>query len=100
MSSAKKNKFSKAWLQDHLNDPYVKMAQREGYRARAAYKLKTAIILSLAALAAWNPRFVPLFWLPVFASFMSLSGHCPGTLAVHLLTRNVGAQEPPHDESL
>ncbi len=40
MSSAKKNKFSKAWLQDHLNDPYVKMAQREGYRARAAYKLK------------------------------------------------------------
>ena len=40
MSSAKKNKFSKAWLQDHLNDPYVKLAQREGYRARAAYKLK------------------------------------------------------------
>lgn len=40
MSSAKKNKFSKAWLQDHLNDPYVKMAQRDGYRARAAYKLK------------------------------------------------------------
>jgi len=25
---------------DHINDPYVKMAQREGYRARAAYKLK------------------------------------------------------------
>lgn len=40
MSSAKKNKFSKAWLHDHLNDPYVKLAQREGYRARAAYKLK------------------------------------------------------------
>lgn len=35
-----KNKFNKDWLQDHLNDPYVKMAQREGYRARAAYKLK------------------------------------------------------------
>jgi 23S rRNA (uridine2552-2'-O)-methyltransferase len=35
-----KNKFNKEWLQDHLNDPYVKMAQREGYRARAAYKLK------------------------------------------------------------
>lgn len=30
---------SKAWMQEHLNDPYVKMAQKEGYRARAAYKL-------------------------------------------------------------
>ena len=35
-----KNKFSKQWLHDHLNDPYVKLAQRDGYRARAAYKLK------------------------------------------------------------
>ena len=34
-----KNKFNKSWLQDHLQDPYVKMAQKEGYRARAVYKL-------------------------------------------------------------
>ena len=34
-----KNKFNKSWLQDHLSDPYVKMAQKEGYRARAVYKL-------------------------------------------------------------
>jgi 23S rRNA (uridine2552-2'-O)-methyltransferase len=40
MVSAKKNKFSHSWLHDHINDPYVKLAQREGYRARAAYKLK------------------------------------------------------------
>jgi 23S rRNA (uridine2552-2'-O)-methyltransferase len=33
-------KVNKAWLHDHINDPYVKQAQREGYRARAAYKLK------------------------------------------------------------
>ena len=33
-------KVNKAWLHDHINDPYVKLAQREGYRARAAYKLK------------------------------------------------------------
>lgn len=26
-------------MQEHLNDPYVKLAQKEGYRARAAYKL-------------------------------------------------------------
>ena len=34
-----KNKFNKAWLDQHINDPYVKLAQRHGYRARAAYKL-------------------------------------------------------------
>ena len=36
----KSKKLNKAWLHDHLNDPYVKLAQKEGYRARAAYKLK------------------------------------------------------------
>jgi 23S rRNA (uridine2552-2'-O)-methyltransferase len=35
-----KNKFNKNWVHDHINDPYVKLAQKEGYRARAAYKLK------------------------------------------------------------
>jgi len=35
-----KNKFNTAWLHDHINDPYVKLAQKHGYRARAAYKLK------------------------------------------------------------
>lgn len=40
MSSSKSKKVNRAWLQDHMNDPYVKLAQREGYRSRAAYKLK------------------------------------------------------------
>lgn len=35
-----KNKLNKNWLHDHINDPYVKLAQKEGFRARAAYKLK------------------------------------------------------------
>jgi 23S rRNA (uridine2552-2'-O)-methyltransferase len=30
---------SKAWMQEHVNDEFVKRAQKEGYRARAAYKL-------------------------------------------------------------
>lgn len=40
--NTKKNskKVNKAWLHDHINDPYVKLATKEGYRARAAYKLK------------------------------------------------------------
>ncbi len=33
-------KVNKAWLHDHVNDPYVKQAQKDGYRARAAYKIK------------------------------------------------------------
>jgi 23S rRNA (uridine2552-2'-O)-methyltransferase len=36
----KSKKVNKSWLNDHVNDPYVKLAKREGYRARAAYKLK------------------------------------------------------------
>ena len=35
----KKNKTNRAWVHDHLNDPYVQRARAEGYRARAAYKL-------------------------------------------------------------
>lgn len=33
------SKSSAAWMNEHINDPYVKQAQKDGYRARAAYKL-------------------------------------------------------------
>jgi 23S rRNA (uridine2552-2'-O)-methyltransferase len=32
-------KVDRAWLKSHLSDPWVKLAQQQGYRARAAYKL-------------------------------------------------------------
>ncbi|KAB2313557.1 RlmE family RNA methyltransferase [Betaproteobacteria bacterium SCN2] len=36
----KRPKTSRAWWLDrHVHDPYVKLAQKEGYRSRAAYKL-------------------------------------------------------------
>jgi 23S rRNA (uridine2552-2'-O)-methyltransferase len=35
----KKNKFVKAWMAEHVNDPWVKEAARLGYRSRAAFKL-------------------------------------------------------------
>jgi len=35
----KRSKTSKGWMREHVNDEYVKRAQRDGYRARAAYKL-------------------------------------------------------------
>jgi 23S rRNA (uridine2552-2'-O)-methyltransferase len=34
-----RSKTSGRWLQEHVNDPYVKQAQRDGYRSRASYKL-------------------------------------------------------------
>lgn len=37
---ARSRKVDRAWLHDHVTDPYVKLAQKEGYRSRAAYKLK------------------------------------------------------------
>jgi len=35
----KPSKTSKQWMREHINDPYVQMAQKDGYRSRAAYKL-------------------------------------------------------------
>lgn len=37
---SKSKKINKAWLNDHVHDPYVRQAQKDGYRSRAAYKLK------------------------------------------------------------
>jgi 23S rRNA (uridine2552-2'-O)-methyltransferase len=37
---SKSKKINKAWLNEHIHDPYVRQAQKEGYRSRAAYKLK------------------------------------------------------------
>lgn len=34
-----RSKTSSRWLKEHFDDPYVKMAQRDGYRSRASYKL-------------------------------------------------------------
>ncbi len=34
-----RSKSSRRWLEEHINDPYVKQAQKDGYRSRASYKL-------------------------------------------------------------
>lgn len=35
----KPSKTSKQWMREHVNDPFVQMAKKDGYRSRAAYKL-------------------------------------------------------------
>jgi 23S rRNA (uridine2552-2'-O)-methyltransferase len=35
----KRTRTSKAWMQEHVNDPYVQKARKEGWRSRAAFKL-------------------------------------------------------------
>ncbi len=39
-TQTKSKKLNKAWLNNHVSDPYVQQAQKDGYRSRAAYKLK------------------------------------------------------------
>lgn len=34
-----RSKSSSRWLHEHVNDPYVKQAQKDGYRSRSSYKL-------------------------------------------------------------
>jgi len=40
MSSGKKHRFGSDWMNEHVNDSYVKKAKKAGYRARSAYKLE------------------------------------------------------------
>jgi 23S rRNA (uridine2552-2'-O)-methyltransferase len=39
IENKKLSKSSRAWMKEHLDDHYVKQAQKDGYRARAAYTL-------------------------------------------------------------
>jgi len=65
--------------------------QRKDFRT--AYKVKAAFILLLTALATLNSQLVVLLWIPVCASFMSLTGHCPGTLVLGVLHKNTGDRQ-------
>ncbi len=38
-ASPRRNRTNRAWVARHLDDPYVQLAQKHGYRSRAAFKL-------------------------------------------------------------
>ena len=39
ITNNKLSKSSRAWMREHLDDHFVKLAHKDGYRSRAAYKL-------------------------------------------------------------
>ena len=45
---------SKAWLNEHVNDQWVKQAQKDGFRSRAAYKLLQVLFLQHAPACAFD----------------------------------------------
>ena len=52
---ATRSKSSQRWLKEHFSDPYVKKAQAEGLRSRAAYKLEELVVVDLgAAPGGWS----------------------------------------------
>lgn len=72
-----RSKSSKAWLHEHVNDHYVHMAQKDGYRARAAYKLleinqKDKLIKSGTVLADLGSA--PGSWSQVAAKLVGKTG--------------------------
>jgi 23S rRNA (uridine2552-2'-O)-methyltransferase len=96
--NTKSKKVNKAWLNDHVNDPYVRQAQKEGFRSRAAFKIKEIdeafqlirpgqVVVDLgAAPGAWS-QYVRRRFAPKDAGVGGAAvGHLNGTiLAVDLL---------------
>jgi 23S rRNA (uridine2552-2'-O)-methyltransferase len=81
----KNKKVNRAWINEHVNDPWVRLATKEGYRARAAYKLKEIdetlglikpgqVVVDLgAAPGAWS-QYVRRRFAPAGASAGALPG--------------------------
>jgi 23S rRNA (uridine2552-2'-O)-methyltransferase len=93
----KSNKVNKAWLNDHVNDTYVKLATREGYRARAAYKLKeideTLGLIRPGHLVV-DLGSTPGAWSQYVRRRLSPSGAASGTLDGTIIALDILPMEP------
>lgn len=96
-TKTKSKKVNKTWLNDHVNDTYVKLAQREGYRARAAYKLKE-IDEQLSLVKPGNVVVdlgcAPGAWCQYLRRRMSPMGAAAGTLNGTIIGLDILAMEP------
>ena len=90
-------KVNKAWLNDHVNDPYVKLAHKEGYRARAAYKLKEideALGLARPGQVVVDLGSAPGAWSQYLRRRLAPSGAAVGALDGTLLALDILPMEP------
>ncbi len=99
-AKTKSKKVNKTWLNDHVNDTYVKLAQKEGYRARAAYKLKEIdeqfqlikpgdVVVDLGC--------TPGAWCQYLRRRMSPSGAAAGALNGTIIGLDILPMEPIED---
>ncbi|BDU55349.1 RlmE family RNA methyltransferase [Limnohabitans sp. TEGF004] len=99
-AKTKSKKVNKTWLNDHVNDTYVKLAQKEGYRARAAYKLKE-IDEQLSLVKPGNVVVdlgcAPGAWCQYLRRRMSPTGAATGTLNGSIIGLDILPMEPVED---
>ncbi|HZF84366.1 MAG TPA: RlmE family RNA methyltransferase [Burkholderiaceae bacterium] len=90
-------KVNKAWLHDHVNDPYVKQAQKDGYRARAAYKLKEideALGLIKPGQVVVDLGSTPGAWSQYVRRRLAPAGAAAGTLDGAIVSLDILPMEP------
>ena len=96
----KSKKVNRAWLNDHVNDPYVKLAQREGYRARAAYKLKEideALRLIRPGQTVVELGSAPGAWSQYLRRKLAPEGAASGALNGRIIALDILPMEPVED---
>jgi len=90
-------KVNKSWLNDHVNDPYVKLAKKEGYRARAAYKLKEmdeSLNLLKPGMVVVDLGSSPGAWSQYLRRKMAPAGAASGELGATLIALDLLPMEP------
>ena len=101
-TKTKSKKVNKSWLNDHVNDPYVKLAQKEGFRARAAYKLKEIdeqLGLVKPGHVVVDLGCAPGAWSQYLRRRMSPDGAASGTLNGAIIGLDILHMEPVEDVS-
>ena len=99
-AKTKSKKVNKTWLNDHVNDTYVKLAQKDGYRARAAYKLKEIdeqLHLIKPGYVVVDLGCTPGAWCQYLRRRMSPTGAAVGALNGTIIGLDILPMEPIED---
>jgi 23S rRNA (uridine2552-2'-O)-methyltransferase len=95
--TSKGGKVNRAWLNEHVNDPYVKLARKDGYRSRAAYKLKEideALGLLRPGQVVVDLGAAPGAWSQYLRRKFAPAGAAPGELAGTIVALDLLDFEP------